>query len=53
MNYIHYNVWDEIIHLFPNFNDATVEVWERVAISSHTLLHMWLRIHIGIKFDPF
>ena len=26
-NYIHYNVWDEIISPFPNFNDETVEVW--------------------------
>ena len=27
-NYIHYKVWDEIIYPFPNFNGATVEVWE-------------------------
>ena len=26
--YIHYKVWAEIIHPFPNFNGCTVEVWE-------------------------
>ena len=26
--YNHYKVWDEIIYPFPNFNGATVEVWE-------------------------
>ena len=25
-NYIHYNVWDEITYLLPNFNGETVEV---------------------------
>ena len=23
-------VWDEITYLFPNFNGATVEVWEEI-----------------------
>ena len=27
-NYIHYEMWDEITYAFPNFNVATVEVWE-------------------------
>ena len=27
-NAIHYEVWDEIIYPFPNFNGATIEVWE-------------------------
>ena len=27
-NYIHYEVWDEIIYPFPNFNSATVETWD-------------------------
>ena len=27
----YYEVWDEIIYPFPNFNDATVEVWERIS----------------------
>ena len=25
-NYIHYDMWDEIMHQFLNFNGATVEV---------------------------
>ena len=27
-NYIHYKVWDETTYPFPNFNGATLEVWE-------------------------
>ena len=27
-NYIHLKVWDEIVDPFPNFNGATIEVWE-------------------------
>ena len=27
-NHIHYEVWNEITHPLPNFNRATVEVWE-------------------------
>ena len=27
-NHIHYKVWYEIIHPFPNINSCTVEVWE-------------------------
>ena len=30
-NYIRYNVWDEITNPFPNFNGATVEVWEWIS----------------------
>ena len=30
-NYIHYNVWDESTYPFPNFNSATVEVWEWIS----------------------
>ena len=26
-----YNVWDEIAYPFPNFNGATVEVWEWIS----------------------
>ena len=26
-----YNVWDEIAYPFPNFNGATVEVWEVIS----------------------
>ena len=27
-NYIKYKAWDDITYPFPNFNGATVEVWE-------------------------
>ena len=27
-DYIHYNIWDVITYPFPNFNGATVEVWD-------------------------
>ena len=30
-NYIQYNMWDEITYPFPNFNGATVEVWEWIS----------------------
>ena len=30
-NYIHYNVWDEIIYPFPNFNGAANEVWKPIS----------------------
>ena len=30
-NYIHHKVWDEITYPFPNFNGATVEVWEWIS----------------------
>ena len=30
-NYIHYKVWDEITYPFPNFNSATIEVWEWIS----------------------
>ena len=30
-DYINYMIWDEIIYPFPNFNGATVEVWECIS----------------------
>ena len=27
-NHIHFNVWDEIIYQFSNFNGTAVQVWE-------------------------
>ena len=50
-NYIHHNVSVEIAYPLPNFNVSTVEVWELV-ISSHTLLGMWILIHVRIKVNP-
>ena len=29
--YMHYNAWDEIIFLFPNFNCCTIEIWEWIS----------------------
>ena len=37
-NCIFYKVWDEIIHPFPNFSGATVEVWEWI---SNFIQHYW------------
>ena len=31
INFIHYNERDEITYPFPNFNGATVEVWEWIS----------------------
>ena len=36
-NCIHYDVRDEITYPFPNFNGATVEVWEWM---SNFILHL-------------
>ena len=30
-NYIHYKGWDKLTYPFPNFNGATVEVWEWIS----------------------
>ena len=40
-------MWGEITYPLPNFNGATVEVWNRLVILSHTLKGMWLPIHVG------
>ena len=49
---IHYKMWDEIIHLFSNFNGAIVEFGNEYTIWFHTSLGMWLVIHAGIKVNP-
>ena len=41
-------VWDEITYPFPNFNGATVEVWEWIS----SFMDMWLLIHAGVKVKP-
>ena len=44
---------DEITYPFPNFNGATVEVWERISNSSYIFLDMWLLIHSDVdKMGP-
>ena len=35
-NYIHYIMWDEIIHPSPNFNGETIKDWEGI---SNFILH--------------
>ena len=45
-------MWDAITYPFLNFNSATIEVWERQVISSHTLQGRWLLIQAGIKVIP-
>ena len=43
-------MWDEITYPFPNFNDATIEVWEWISnFIPPILMNMWLLIHAGIK----
>ena len=51
-SYIHYKIWDEMIYLFPNFNGATVEVWDWINNFIHNLLGIWLFIHAGTKVHP-
>ena len=46
MNYIHYDVWDEITNPFPNFNGYTVEVLEWV---SNSIPHFTGHEITGIK----
>ena len=40
---------DVIIFPFPNFNVATVEVYELISNSTHALQGMQLLIHAGLK----
>ena len=51
-NYIRYEVWCEITYPCPNFDGTTVEIWNGQAVSSHTLLGVWLLIHVGIQVKP-
>ena len=46
---LHYKVWDEITYPFPNFNGATVYVWEWISNLNHSLLSMWLLRHAGVE----
>ena len=38
-DYIHYQMWDEITNPFPNFNGATVEVWEWISNLFYPIFH--------------
>ena len=50
-NYTHYKVRDEIPYPFPNFNGATVEVWESIC---NFILHFrgQVIIRAGININP-
>ena len=57
-NYVHYKVWNETTSPFPNFNGATVEVWERISNIIFTerviiLLGVWLFILTEIKVNSY
>ena len=47
-NYMPSKLWDEIAYWFPNFNSATIEVWEWIGLS-HILWWVSLLIHAVIK----
>ena len=45
-NYIHYEMWDEIIYPFLNFNGATIEVYEWISkfipyFTGHVITYPW------------
>ena len=42
-------MWDEITYPFPNFNGATVEVFELIGDFIPHFTGIWLLIHAGIK----
>ena len=47
-DYIHSKVWDEITYPFPNFNGATVEVWEWISnFIARCVLDVICRIKTG------
>ena len=42
-------MWDAIAYSFPNFNLQQLKLGNRSLNSSHTLLGIWLLIHVGLK----
>ena len=38
-------VWGEITYPFPNFNDATVEIWELISYFNWYFIGILLLIH--------
>ena len=44
--------WGEITYRFPNFNDRTVEVWERISnFVLHFIMDVITYIHAVIKVN--
>ena len=48
-NYNHFKVWGEFFYPFPNFNGATVEVWEWISDFIPRLPGVWLKLHHASK----
>ena len=48
-------MWDAIIYPFPNFNDYTVEIWERVSTWKESFTHFTGHVitYPRIKFNPY
>ena len=44
-NHTSSKVWDEINHQFPNFNGATIEVWDWI---SNFISHYWMYEYLSI-----
>ena len=51
--YIHYEVWDELITHSKTSTVQKMMYVDSQMISSHTLLGMWLLIHVGIQVKPW
>ena len=57
-NCIHYKVWAELTYTFPNFNGATVEVWEWTSrfnprCTGHVVTYpCWSKLNRVSKRDP-
>ena len=51
-NHMPSKVWDEITYQFPNFNDTTVLVWERISNFVPHFIMGVIIIHAGINFKP-
>ena len=51
-NYVHYNMWDEMIYPFTNFNSASTEVLEWMNnFTPHITMHVIN--NAGIKVNPY
>ena len=47
-DYIHWKMWHEIIHPFPNFNGGTVEYWEWISyFTPHFTGHVFMYPCLG------
>ena len=51
-NYIQEKVWDEITYPFPNFNSATIEVFERIRNCIQNFTGHVITYYAGIEVKP-